>query len=99
MVEGGGAFHITITNDTDIRSMYFTKVPAGGIIIECAAQMQDAISADGTQLLNHCIMTSSDGFFQLAPGTNMISWSAGAADSEEPGRISRIRITPRWRSV
>ena len=92
-VYGSGAFSITIASGGHSSSMFFTGVPAGGIVVD--SEKMDALTMDGTGLLNNCILSNSDDFFKLWPGANVISWALGGDD--ETGSIERITMTPNWR--
>ena len=94
-IYGSGAFHVTISGGGHSSSMFFTGVPGGGIIVD--SELMDALTMDGAGLLNRCILSNSDDFFRIWPGTNVLSWGVGSGDDEESGSISKIIITPRWR--
>ena len=94
-IYGSGAFHVTITGGGHSSSMFFTSVPAEGIVVD--SELMDALTMDGAGLLNRCILSNSDDFFRIWPGTNVLSWGVGSGDEEEIGSISKIIITPRWR--
>lgn len=92
-IHGSGAFSLTIASGGHNSTMFFTSVPAAGILVD--SERMDAMTMDGAGLLNHCILEGSDDFFRIYPGTNTITWSAG--DGDEAGSITRIVMTPNWR--
>ncbi len=94
-IYGSGAFHVTIAGGGHSSSMFFTGVPSGGIVVD--SMLMDALTMDGAGLLNSCVLSNSDDFFRIYPGTNTVTWGVGSGDEEEAGSISRIIITPRWR--
>ena len=96
-IYGSGAFHVTITGGGHSSSMFFTSVPAEGIVVD--SELMDALTMDGAGLLNRCILSNSDDFFRIWPGSNVISWGVGSGDEEENGSISKIIIMPRWRWI
>lgn len=94
-IYGSGAFSVTISGGGHSSSMFFTGVPSDGIVVD--SELMDALTMDGAGLLNRCILSNSDDFFRIWPGTNVLSWGVGSGDEEEIGSISKIIITPRWR--
>ncbi len=94
-IYGSGAFHVTISGGGHSSSMFFTSVPSDGIVVD--SERMDALTMDGAGLLNRCMLSNSDDFFRIWPGTNVLSWGLGSGDEEESGSISKIIITPRWR--
>ena len=67
--------------------------------LEAERELMDALTMDGAGLLNRCILSNSDDFFRIWPGSNVISWGVGSGDEEENGSISKIIIMPRWRWI
>lgn len=94
-IYGRGAFHVTISGGGHSSSMFFAGVPSPGIVVD--SEKMDALTMDGAGLLNRCILSDSDDFFRIYPGTNVISWGVGSGDEEESGSITKIIITPGWR--
>ena len=92
-IYGRGAFHVTISGGGHSSSMFFSGVPSGGILVD--SEKMDAMTMDGTGLLNRCVLAESDDFFRIYPGTNTITWSTG--DGNEAGSIVRIELSPGWR--
>lgn len=63
----------------------------GGILLDTA--LQDALTLDGSGLLNN----QAAGDFPIIPsGTSMVSWYAFDED-DNPGTVTKIVISPRWR--
>lgn len=62
-----------------------------GIIMDTA--LQDALSLDGAQLLNNQM---SGDFLTIPPGESTMAWYA-FDENDNPGTVSRIVVTPRWR--
>ena len=94
-IYGSGAFSVTISGGGHSSSMFFTGVPSEGIVVD--SELMDALTMDGAGLLNRCVMSNSDDFFRIYPGTNVLSWGLGSGDEEESGSITKIVLTPRWR--
>ncbi len=94
-IYGSGAFHVTISGGGHSSSMFFAGVPSPGIVVD--SEKMDALTMDGAGLLNRCILSNSDDFFRIYPGTNVLSWGVGSGDEEESGSITKIIITPGWR--
>lgn len=63
----------------------------GGIIMDTV--LQDALSLDGAQLLNNNI---AGDFLTIPPGESTLSWHAFDGN-DNPGTVTRIVVTPRWR--
>ena len=92
-IYGSGAFSVTIAGGGHSSSMFFSGVPSGGILVD--SEKMDAMTMDGTGLLNRCVLAESDDFFRIYPGTNTITWITG--DGDEAGSIVRIELSPGWR--
>lgn len=94
-IYGSGAFSVTISGGGHSSSMFFTGVPSDGIVVD--SELMDALTMDGAGILNCCVLSNSDDFFRIWPGTNVLSWGLGSGDEEESGSITKIVLTPRWR--
>ena len=55
--------------------------------------LQDALTLDGSGLLNN---QAAGDFPTLPPGTSMVSWYPFEED-DNPGDVTKIVISPRWR--
>lgn len=62
-----------------------------GIIMDTV--LQDALSLDGAQLLNNSM---AGDFLTIPPGESTLSWHAFDGN-DNPGTVTRIVVTPRWR--
>lgn len=80
-ISGYGDFSLTI----GMQTIFFYGIE-NGIIVD--SELMDAISPDGSQLLNNQI---SGDPFEIQPGYNYVSWRV------ESGSITAVKITPRWR--
>lgn len=86
-ITGDGDFALTI----GMQTMFFSGIE-GGIIVD--AELGDALTIDGTQLIN----AKTDGaLFRIKPGNNVVSWLTGGEDSD--GSVTEVEITPRWRFI
>lgn len=97
-IAGSGSFNVTIGTGSSARTMFFTGVTDGGIIVD--TQLGDALSWDGTELANDKIGSSE--LFVIRPGQQAVTWQAGgdAEDGTElTGSVDSVTITPRWRSL
>lgn len=82
-ISGYGDFSLTI----GMQTIFFYGIE-NGIIVD--SELMDAISPDGSQLLNNKI---SGDPFEIQPGYNYVSWRV------ESGSITAVKITPRWRCL
>lgn len=80
-ISGNGDFSLTI----GMQTIFFYGIE-NGIIVD--SELMDAISPDGSQLLNNKI---SGDPFEIQPGYNFVTWKASS------GSITAVKITPRWR--
>ena len=91
-ITGNGDFSLTIGGQT----AYFQGVQ-DGIIID--SELGDALTKDGAALANNWM----DGpLFKIQPGASTVSWTTGGEDDEgnaTEGRISAVKILPRWRWI
>ncbi|MBQ6595313.1 MAG: hypothetical protein IJH78_06640 [Clostridia bacterium] len=81
-ITGTGDFSVTIGGET----IWFTDVP-GGIVID--SELMDAISPDGTYLMNDHITGMP---WKLAPGANAVTWETDTGSS-----VGSVVILPEWR--
>ncbi|MBE5807648.1 MAG: hypothetical protein E7317_04835 [Clostridiales bacterium] len=90
-IAGSGGFSVTIGE----RTMYFTGVTGGGIIVD--SELMDAFTFTGDALANEHVVYTGEDFFEIAPGASTVSWETGLED--EAGSVTRVTITPRWRNL
>ena len=85
-VEGSGDVALTVGG----QIMRLTDIEEG-IVLD--TELQDALDLEGTQLLNDHV---SGDFLTLPPGESVLAWLAFEGN-ENPGTVSKITVSPRWR--
>lgn len=85
-IHGSGDFGITIGSQ-----LVILKNITDGIIMDTV--LQDALSLDEAQLLNG---NMAGDFIRIPAGRSVLAWYP-FEDDDNPGRVTKIVITPRWR--
>lgn len=80
-ITGSGDFSVTIGGET----LYFTGI-SGGIVVD--SELMDALTLDGTALLNNNMSGTP---WQIQPGANAVNWEVST------GSVTKVEILPRWR--